>query len=120
MRRGGLDYKKVYAAYRAATETEGAPTVILAKTIKGWLLGPGIQGGNTTHQVKKLTADQLIALRRRTSHLQDEISDEVAVLRRARPTTGRRSTRPRCSTSASGARRSTDLSRAGSSTSAGR
>ena len=76
LRRGGLDYKKVYAAYRAATETKGAPTVILAKTIKGWLLGPGIQGGNTTHQVKKLTADQLIALRNNL-HLQDEISDEV-------------------------------------------
>lgn len=76
LRRGGLDYKKVYAAYRAATETKGAPTVVLAKTIKGWLLGPGIQGGNTTHQVKKLTADQLIALRNNL-HLQDEIGDDV-------------------------------------------
>jgi len=76
LRRGGLDYKKVYAAYRAATETTGAPTVILAKTIKGWLLGPGIQGGNTTHQVKKLTSDQLIALRN-TLHLHEEIADDV-------------------------------------------
>ena len=78
LRRGGLDYKKVYASYKAATQTQGAPTVILAKTIKGWLLGPGIQGGNTTHQVKKLTVDQLIALRNNL-HLQDEIPDEALV-----------------------------------------
>ncbi len=76
LRRGGLDYKKVYAAYDAATNTKGVPTVILAKTIKGWLLGPGIQGGNTTHQVKKLTVDQLKALRDNL-HLQAEIPDAV-------------------------------------------
>jgi pyruvate dehydrogenase E1 component len=76
LRRGGLDYKKVYAAYDAASKTKGVPTVILAKTIKGWLLGPGIQGGNTTHQVKKLTVDQLKALRN-ALHLQKEIPDEV-------------------------------------------
>jgi pyruvate dehydrogenase E1 component len=76
LRRGGLDYKKVYAAYRAATETRGAPTVILAKTIKGWQLGPGIQGGNTTHQVKKLTTEQLIALRD-ILDLTEEIPTEV-------------------------------------------
>ena len=45
LRRGGLDYRKVYAAYRAATETEALPTVILAKTIKGWQLGPRHPGG---------------------------------------------------------------------------
>ena len=76
LRRGGLDYKKVYAAYEAATTTEGVPTVILAKTIKGWLLGPGIQGGNTTHQVKKLTPDQLMELRNRL-HLENDIPDEA-------------------------------------------
>ena len=76
LRRGGLDYKKVYAAYDAATKTQGLPTVILAKTIKGWLLGPGIQGGNTTHQVKKLTIDQLKALRDNL-YLEEEIPDEV-------------------------------------------
>ena len=38
--RGGHDYRKLYAAYKAATEHEGQPTVILAKTIKGWTLGP--------------------------------------------------------------------------------
>ena len=76
LRRGGHDYKKVYAAYDAATKAKGVPTVILAKTIKGWLLGPGIQGGNTTHQVKKLSVDQLKALRDNL-HLRAEISDEV-------------------------------------------
>ena len=76
LRRGGLDYEKVFAAYDAATKEAGVPTVILAKTIKGWLLGPGIQGGNTTHQVKKLTTDQLKALRD-ALHLQAEISDDV-------------------------------------------
>ena len=40
LRRGGHDYRKVYAAYKAATEFQGAPTVILAKTVKGWTLGP--------------------------------------------------------------------------------
>ncbi len=76
LRRGGLDYKKVYAAYRAATENVGTPTVILAKTIKGWQLGQGVQGGNTTHQVKKLTPDQLIALRDELG-LQNEIPTEA-------------------------------------------
>ena len=76
LRRGGLDYEKVYAAYEAATVTTGLPTVILAKTIKGWLLGPGIQGGNTTHQVKKLTIDQLKALRDNLD-LRAEIPDKV-------------------------------------------
>ena len=42
--RGGHDYRKLYAAYKAATETTGQPTVILAKTIKGWTLGPGDRG----------------------------------------------------------------------------
>ena len=54
LQRGGHDYKKVYAAYKAATETKGRPTVILAKTIKGWKLGPSFQGRNATHQMKKL------------------------------------------------------------------
>ena len=44
LRRGGHDYRKVYAAYKAATEYTGAPTVILAKTVKGWTLGPGRRG----------------------------------------------------------------------------
>ena len=65
LRRGGHDYRKVYAAYAAATAHTGAPTVILAKTVKGWTLGPGIEGRNVTHQAKKLTADELKVFRDR-------------------------------------------------------
>jgi pyruvate dehydrogenase E1 component len=74
--RGGHDYRKLYAAYKAATEQEGAPTVILAKTIKGWTLGPDVEGRNATHQIKKMTSDQLRALRDRI-HLDDEVPDEA-------------------------------------------
>jgi pyruvate dehydrogenase E1 component len=72
LRRGGLDYRKVYAAYKAATEIKGAPTVILAKTIKGWTLGPDVEGRNATHSIKKLTNQQLMTLRSRL-HLEDDI-----------------------------------------------
>ena len=72
LRRGGLDYRKVYAAYKAATELKDAPTVILAKTIKGWTLGPDVEGRNATHQIKKLTNQQLMTLRSRL-HLEDDI-----------------------------------------------
>ncbi len=72
LRRGGLDYKKVYTAYKAATELKGAPTVILAKTIKGWTLGPDVEGRNATHQIKKLTNQQLMTMRERLQ-LEDEI-----------------------------------------------
>ena len=63
--RGGHDYRKLYAAYKAATEHEGAPTAILAKTIKGWTLGAGIESRNATHQIKKLTPDELKTFRDR-------------------------------------------------------
>jgi pyruvate dehydrogenase E1 component len=59
LKRGGHDYKKVYAAYQAAIEHKGQPTVILAKTIKGYGLGPNFAGRNATHQMKKLTLDNL-------------------------------------------------------------
>ncbi len=74
--RGGHDYRKLYAAYKAATENlgSGAPTAILCKTIKGWTLGPDIEGRNATHQIKKMTKDQLLALRDRL-HMHDEIPD---------------------------------------------
>jgi pyruvate dehydrogenase E1 component len=65
LRRGGHDYRKVYAAYRAATEFRGAPTVVLAKTIKGWALGPGIEARNITHQAKKLSEAELRIFRDR-------------------------------------------------------
>ncbi|HET7722613.1 MAG TPA: pyruvate dehydrogenase (acetyl-transferring), homodimeric type, partial [Acidimicrobiales bacterium] len=63
--RGGHDYHKLYAAYSAAVERNGAPTVILAKTIKGWTLGEGIESRNATHQIKKLTPKELRAFRDR-------------------------------------------------------
>ncbi len=73
--RGGHDYQKVFAAYKAAVETEGQPTVILAKTVKGWTLGEGFEGRNSTHQIKKMTKNQLLDLRDRL-HLHDEIPEE--------------------------------------------
>jgi pyruvate dehydrogenase E1 component len=63
--RGGHDYRKLYAAYKMAVEHEGSPTVILAKTVKGWTLGSGIESRNATHQIKKLGADELKVFRDR-------------------------------------------------------
>jgi pyruvate dehydrogenase E1 component len=57
--RGGHDYRKLYAAYKAATTHEGQPTVILAHTIKGWTLGADFEARNATHQMKKLTKAEL-------------------------------------------------------------
>jgi pyruvate dehydrogenase E1 component len=59
LRRGGHDYRKIYAAYKLAVEHKGSPTVILAKTVKGWALGEGFLGKNVTHQLKKMNLDQL-------------------------------------------------------------
>ncbi len=59
LRRGGLDYTKVYAAYKSAVEHKGQPTVILAKTIKGYGLGHHFEGRNATHQMKKMTLADL-------------------------------------------------------------
>ena len=63
LKRGGHDYKKIYAAYKAAMEHKGQPTVILAKTIKGYGLGKSFEGRNATHQMKKLTLDNLKGFR---------------------------------------------------------
>ncbi len=65
LRRGGHDPVKVYNAYRRAIEHTGGPTVILAKTIKGYGLGEAGEGRNVTHQQKKLNEDELVYLRRR-------------------------------------------------------
>jgi pyruvate dehydrogenase E1 component len=65
LRRGGHDYRKVFAAYKSATEHRGAPTVILAKTVKGWTLGPGVEARNITHQAKKLSEAELRIFRDR-------------------------------------------------------
>ena len=73
LKRGGHDYKKLYAAYRAATEHQGRPTVILAKTIKGWTLGSTFEGRNSTHQMKKMTLEDITTFRDR---LQIPIADD--------------------------------------------
>ncbi len=65
LRRGGHDYRKVFAAYKAATEHVGQPTVILAKTVKGWTLGAGVEARNITHQAKKLNEAELTIFRDR-------------------------------------------------------
>ncbi|MGH2407365.1 MAG: pyruvate dehydrogenase (acetyl-transferring), homodimeric type [Candidatus Limnocylindrales bacterium] len=65
LRRGGHDYSKVYAAYASAVAHRGRPTVILAKTVKGWTLGPGVEARNVTHQAKKLSEAELMVFRDR-------------------------------------------------------
>ena len=65
MRRGGHDPEKVYAAYQAAVEHSGSPTVVLAKTVKGWGLGEVGEGRNVTHQQKKLSEKELRSFRDR-------------------------------------------------------
>ena len=74
LRRGGHDYRKIYNAYKAATEFKGAPTVVLACTIKGYDLGTHFAGRNATHQMKKLALEDLKQFRDR---LEIPISDKV-------------------------------------------
>jgi pyruvate dehydrogenase E1 component len=101
LRRGGHDYRKVFAAYKAATEAVGAPTVILAHTVKGWTLGPGVEARNITHQAKKLSEAELRIFRDRLelpipdAKLKDAPyyhpgpdSEEVAYLRERRTALG--------------------------------
>jgi len=59
LKRGGHDYNKIYAAYQAAMNHKGQPTVIIAKTVKGYGLGKSFEGRNATHQMKKLTLENL-------------------------------------------------------------
>jgi pyruvate dehydrogenase E1 component len=101
--RGGHDYRKVYAAFKAATEHVGQPTVILAHTIKGWTLGPDFEARNATHQMKKLTVAELKEFRDRLyldipdSALEAELppyyhpgenSDEIAYMKERRQALG--------------------------------
>ena len=65
LRRGGHSPRKVYTAFKRATQTEGQPTVLLVKTVKGLGMGEAGEGQNTTHQQKKLNEDQLRAFRDR-------------------------------------------------------
>jgi pyruvate dehydrogenase E1 component len=74
LRRGGHDPQKVYAAYKAAVEHRGHPTVILAKTVKGYGLGEAGEGRNVTHQQKKLNEKELREFRER---FEIPVSDEV-------------------------------------------
>ncbi len=71
--RGGHDYRKVHAAFQAATQTNGAPTVILAQTVKGWTLGPDFEARNAVHQMKKLSSNALKSFRDR---LELDVADE--------------------------------------------
>jgi pyruvate dehydrogenase E1 component len=73
--RGGHDTEKVYAAYKSATEVHDQPTVILAKTVKGWALGEDVASRNATHQIKKMSSEQLRVLRDRLG-LGDSITDD--------------------------------------------
>jgi pyruvate dehydrogenase E1 component len=72
--RGGHDTKKVYAAYKVATEHKGQPTVILAKTVKGYGLGEAGEGKNISHQQKKMNEKELREFRER---FEIPISDDV-------------------------------------------
>jgi pyruvate dehydrogenase E1 component len=74
--RGGHDPKKVYAAYKQATEHKGAPTVILAKTVKGYGLGEAGEGKNISHQQKKMNEKELREFR---DKLNIPIDDEEVV-----------------------------------------
>ncbi len=76
LQRGGHDYRKLYAAYKKATSHNGRPTVILAKTVKGWTLGSSFEARNSTHQMKKMTAEDLVAFKNRLGiPLADELID---------------------------------------------
>jgi pyruvate dehydrogenase E1 component len=67
LRRGGHDPEKVYAAFKEAMESDGRPTVVLAKTVKGYGLGEAGEGKNITHKAKKLNEEELIEFRNRFS-----------------------------------------------------
>jgi pyruvate dehydrogenase E1 component len=101
--RGGHDYRKVYAAFKAAREHTGQPTVILAHTVKGWTLGKDFEARNATHQMKKLTVAELKEFRDRLylpipdSALEAELppyyhpgedSDEITYMRERRAALG--------------------------------
>jgi pyruvate dehydrogenase E1 component len=84
LRLGGHDPRKVYAAYKSAVEHKGAPTVILARTIKGYGLGEAGEGKNVTHQQKKLNEEELREFRSRFDiPLTDEQCAEVPFYRPA-------------------------------------
>jgi pyruvate dehydrogenase E1 component len=77
IKRGGHDYKKVYAAFDKATKSDGKPTVVLVKTIKGYGMGSEGEGRNTTHQKKSMTSEERIDCAKRFGI---PVSDEDANL----------------------------------------
>ena len=80
--RGGHDPRKIYAAYKRAVEHEGQPTVILAKTVKGYGMGEAGEGQNTTHQQKKLEIEQMKRFRDRFNiPVSDEDIDEIPFIK---------------------------------------
>ncbi len=86
LKRGGHDPQKVYAAYKSAVEHSGSPTVILAKTVKGYGLGETGEGRNVTHQQKKLNEEEL---RRFRDRFDIDLTDEqVAEMPFYRPDEG--------------------------------
>ena len=109
LRRGGHDYRKVYAAYKAATEFRGAPTVILAKTVKGWTLGPGRRGPQHHPPGEEAVGERAA----RSSAIASSCRSPTARSRTRRTTTRARSPR-RSSTSTSGAGRWAVRCRSGS------
>ncbi|NNN54610.1 pyruvate dehydrogenase (acetyl-transferring), homodimeric type [Vibrio sp. 1-2 (7-a)] len=76
LKRGGHESSKLYAAYKNAAETKGRPTVILAKTVKGYGMGEAAEGKNIAHQVKKMDMTHVLHLRDRLG-LQDILTDEA-------------------------------------------
>jgi pyruvate dehydrogenase E1 component len=82
LRRGGHDPSKIHAAYRAAVDHKGAPTVVLAKTIKGYGLGKAGEARNTAHQRKKLADTHLLGMRQRLEIPLDEGSAAAAAFHR--------------------------------------
>ena len=83
MKRGGHDYRKVYAAYHAATLRDGRPTVVLAKTVKGYGLGHNFEARNATHQMKKLTIEDLKQFRDHLRHPDHRRADRQEPVRGA-------------------------------------
>ncbi|ENM3733937.1 pyruvate dehydrogenase (acetyl-transferring), homodimeric type [Vibrio cholerae] len=75
LKRGGHESSKLYAAFKNAQDTKDRPTVILAKTVKGYGMGDAAEGKNIAHQVKKMDMTHVLAMRNRLG-LQDLISDE--------------------------------------------
>lgn len=75
LKRGGHEPSKLYAAFKSAQETKGRPTVILAKTIKGYGMGEAAEGKNIAHQVKKMDMTHVLQIRKRLS-LEDYISED--------------------------------------------